>query len=310
LQAPAGIGEYFVKVILPTGNDMDYQGNIFRPPSEASSILLQVTTGCSHNKCTFCGMYKNSRFSVKDEQTVLADIEFAARHCRRQNRLFLCDGDALVLPQKRLLTILSAIRTRLPWVNRVGTYANARNIRQKNPEELRELCEQGLGISYLGLESGDDSTLEKINKGADSAEIIAMGKKLRAAGIKLSVTVLLGIAGRENSQQHALATGRALTAIDPEYVGALSLMLSPGTPLYSAAQRDEFYLPGADEMLAELATMFAHTELSDGYFHANHASNYLPIKARLPGDREAVLALIAKARQGMVGIKPEYLRGL
>jgi len=289
---------------------MHYQGNIFRPPSEAYSILLQITTGCSHNKCTFCGMYKGTRFSIKDDAVIMADIDFAAQHCRRQERLFLCDGDALILPQARLLKILAAIRLKLPWVTRIGTYANTKSISMKSPEQLRELHENGLAIAYMGLESGDDVTLKNINKGADSERMIEMGRKLRAAGIKLSITVLLGIAGRERSLVHARETGRVLTAIDPEYVGALSLMLTPNTPLSAAADRGEFILPNSTEMLEELAVMIAETGLSNGYFHANHASNYLPIKARLPRDKEATLHLIAEALQGKVSLKPEYLRGL
>jgi radical SAM superfamily enzyme YgiQ (UPF0313 family) len=289
---------------------MHYQGNIFRPPSEAYSILLQITTGCSHNKCTFCGMYKGSRFSIKDDKTIMADIDFAATHCKHQDRLFLCDGDALILPQARLLNILSAIRTKLPWVTRIGTYANTKSIKLKTPEQLRELSEHGLQIAYMGLESGDDVTLSKINKGADSQRMIDMGKKIRAAGIKLSITVLLGIGGRERSHVHARETGRVLSAIDPEYVGALSLMLNPGTPLFDSSERGEFILPEASEMLEELAIMFATTELTNGYFHANHASNYLPIKAKLPQDRDATLELIESALSGKVNLKPEYLRGL
>jgi radical SAM superfamily enzyme YgiQ (UPF0313 family) len=289
---------------------MHYQGNIFRPPSEAYSILLQITTGCSHNKCTFCGMYKGSRFSIKNDSTIMADIDFAAKHCRNQDRLFLCDGDALIISQERLLTILCAIRTKLPWVTRIGTYANTKSIRRKSPEQLRELREHGLQIAYMGLESGDDVTLQNINKGADAARMIEMGKKLRAAGMKLSITVLLGIGGKERSHNHARETGRVLTAIDPEYVGALSLMLTPGTPLFESADKGDFILPSPNEMLEELAIMFANTELTNGYFHANHASNYLPIKAKLPKDKEATLKLIAKALQGKVSLKPEYLREL
>lgn len=289
---------------------MHYQGNIFRPPSEAYSILLQITTGCSHNKCTFCGMYKGSRFSIKDDRTIMADIDFAAAHCRRQDRLFLCDGDALIISQERLLTILSAIRTKLPWVTRIGTYANTKSIMRKSPEQLRELREHGLQIAYMGLESGDDVTLQQIKKGADGARMIDMGKKLRASGIKLSVTVLLGIGGKERSHIHARETGRVLTAIDPEYVGALSLMLTPGTPLFDAAEKGAFLLLTATEMLEELAIMLTHTELSDGYFHANHASNYLPIKARLPHDKAATLQRIAAALAGKISLKPEYMRGL
>ena len=289
---------------------MHYQGNIFRPPSEANSILLQVTTGCSHNKCTFCGMYKGSRFSIKDQAIIDADIEFASQHCQRQDRLFLCDGDALIIPQQRLVGILSQIREKLPWLKRIATYANTTGIDRKSPAELQELRDLGLTLAYMGLESGDDTTLAKISKGADAHRMIAMGRKIRAAGIKLSVTVLLGIAGKERSAIHARETGRVLSAIDPEYVGALSLMLTPGTPLHHAWQAGEFQLPGAVEMLEELRLMLAETNLTDGYFHANHASNYLPIKARLPGDKAATLLLIDSALQGKISLKPEYMRGL
>lgn len=212
---------------------MHYEGNIIRPPSEANSILLQVTVGCSHNKCTFCGAYKGERFRIKPDAVILEDIAFAAAHCQRQRRVFLCDGDALIVPQKRLLRILKEIRRQLPWVTRVGVYANAKSIGLKTPEALGELRELGLGIAYMGLETGDDATLRQIRKGVTAETMIQMGRKLRAAGIKLSVTVLLGIAGRERSMTHARETGRVLSAIDPEYVGALSLMLIPGTPLHA-----------------------------------------------------------------------------
>ena len=289
---------------------MHYQGDIFRPPSEASSILLQVTTGCSHNKCTFCRMYKRSRFSIKDQETILADIDYASRHFGHIDRLFLCDGDALIVPQERLVAILAAIRARLPWVTRVGTYANTKSIRMKTMEQLLELRQLGLGIVYMGLESGDNVTLTAVGKGADASRMVDMGRKVRQAGIKLSLTVLLGIAGRERSHIHARETGRVLSLIDPEYVGALSLMLVPGSPLAAAHERGEFPLLSSREMLEELSLMIAATELSDGFFHANHASNYLPIKARLPRDKEATLRLIGQALDGRVGLKPEFLRGL
>lgn len=289
---------------------MHYQGNIFRPPSEANSILLQVTTGCSHNKCTFCGMYKDSPFTIKPEEIVMADIDFAASHCRNQDRLFLCDGDALNLSQKRLKSILVSIREKLPWVSRVGTYANTKSIRNKSVAQLEELRELGLTIAYLGLESGDDYTLQQISKGADARRMIDMGKKIRSAGIRLSITVLLGIAGRERSLIHARETGRVLSAIDPEFVGALSLMLTPGTQMYEAHNRGEFKLPGPQEMLEELGVMLASTELSNGLFHANHASNYLPIRAKLPEEKAATLQLIDQALQGKVSLKPEYMRAL
>jgi len=289
---------------------MHYEGNIIRPPSEANSILLQVTVGCSRNKCTFCGTYRGERFRIKPEAIIMADIEFAARYCRQQRRIFLCDGDALIIPQERLLKILQAIREQLPWVTRVGVYANAKSLAMKTPEELKTLKAHGLGIAYMGLESGDDVTLKKINKGAASQDMIAMGKKAKAAGVKLSITVLLGIAGRERSRRHAEETGRVLSAIDPEYVGALSLMLIPGTPLFDDYQAGDFPLLEPEEMLAELRAMIAATILSRGLFHANHASNYLPIRARLPKDKKTTLELIDQALAGEIALKPEYLRAL
>ncbi len=255
-------------------------------------------------------MYKGSRFSIKDDKTIMADIEFAARNFRRQRRLFLCDGDALILPQKRLVKILSAIQTKLPWVRRIGTYANTKCIKLKSQEELEELHDLGLTIAYMGLESGDDITLQAINKGSDAKRMVEMGQKIRRSGIKLSVTVLLGIAQKERSHIHAIESGRVLSEIDPEYVGALTLMLTPGTPLFEESRKGKFYLLNSIEMLQELRIMFANTELTNGYFHANHASNYLPIKAKLPRDKIATLDLIDEALKGKVKLKPEHMRGL
>ena len=289
---------------------MDYQDTIYRPPSEASSILLQVTTGCSHNKCSFCGMYKGQRFTLKDEATVLADIDYAARHFPHAKRLFLCDGDALILPQARLVDLLTRIREQLPRVERVGIYANTKNLRAKSVDDLKTLRALGLGIVYMGLESGDDATLAAMHKGADAAEMIAAGRKVREAGLPLSLTVLLGIAGEERSLEHAEATGRVLTAIDPEYVGALSLMLEPGTSLYADWQAGRFVPPGPLAILRELRAMIAATTLSHGLFHANHASNYLPVRARLPEDKERTLALLDRALAGEVDLRPEFMRAL
>jgi radical SAM superfamily enzyme YgiQ (UPF0313 family) len=289
---------------------MHYEGRVIRPPSEAYSILLQATVGCSHNKCTFCGTYKDERFKIKPDEAIFADIAYAARHFRDRRRLFICDGDALIIPQARLEKILEEIRSQLPWITRVGVYANAKSIERKTPEELARLRELGIGIAYLGLESGDDVTLKRIRKGADSEKMIRMGRKIRDAGVKLSVTVLLGVAGRERSEIHASETGRVLSAIDPEYVGALSLMLIPGTEMHEEYRTGDFELLGPEEMLRELRTMIAHTDMSRGQFHANHASNYLPIKARMPRDKEATLRLIDQALSGKIGLKPEWMRAL
>jgi radical SAM superfamily enzyme YgiQ (UPF0313 family) len=289
---------------------MHYEGNIIRPPSEANSILLQATVGCSHNKCTFCGAYKGERFKIKPDDIIMADIEFASQYCRRQRRVFICDGDALIIPFPRLLNILETIQEKLPWVTRVGVYANTKGLDMKSPKELRILREAGLRIAYMGLESGDDVTLKQIRKGADAARMIAMGQKAVDAGMKLSVTVLLGIAGEKRSEVHARETGRVLSAMDPNYIGALSLMLIPGTPLHDDHAEGRFGLMPPRALLRELRTMIASTDISGGLFHANHASNYLPIKAALPRDKEKTLALIDEALAGHVRLKPEYLRAL
>ncbi len=289
---------------------MHYEGNIIRPPSEANSILLQITVGCSHGKCTFCSANEGGRFKIKPDEIIMADIAFAATYCKRQRRVFLCDRDALIVPQKRLLNILKEIKRQLPWVTRVGTYANTKALGLKSLDELKTLRENGLGIVYMGLESGDDVTLKEVKKGADSRKMIEMGQKAKAAGFKLSITVLLGVAGKERSKIHARETGRVLSAMDPEYVGALSLMLIPGTPLYEDYEAGRFPLLDPREMLEELKIMIEHTRLSGGLFHANHASNYLPIKAAFPKDKEETLRLIDLALAGRVSLKPEWMRAL
>jgi len=272
--------------------------------------LFQITVGCSHNKCTFCGAYKEKLFSIKSDEIIMEDLAFAANYCKRQRRVFLCDGDALIVPQKKLLKILVEIKTQLPWITRIGTYANAKSLKMKTLEELKELKAQGLSMVYMGLETGDDVTLKKINKGVTSKGMIQMGKKAKKAGIKLSITVLMGIAGRKRSKIHAEETGRVLSSINPEHVGALSLMLIPGTPMYNDYESGRFLLPGPYELLEELKIMFANTSLSKGLFYANHASNYLPIKARLPKDKNATIQLINKALSGKISLKPEFMRAL
>jgi len=290
--------------------EMHYEGNCIRPPSEAYSILLQVTVGCSHNKCTFCGTYKDERFRIKDDRIILGDILFAAKYMKRQDRVFLMDGDALIIPQKRLLWILERIQEHLPWVRRVGAYANAKSIRMKSLEDLKQLKEKGLGILYVGVETGDEALLKKIRKGASPENLIQMGRKVREAGMKLSVTVLLGIGGRERSLEHARATGHLLSRMDPNYVGALTVMVIPGTPLYDEYRSGAFQLPDERGLLIELREMIAHTDLSRGLFFSNHASNYLPIKARLPNGKQEALDQIDRALRGEIGLRPEWMRAL
>jgi radical SAM superfamily enzyme YgiQ (UPF0313 family) len=240
----------------------------------------------------------------------LSDILFASRHMRRQDKVFLMDGDSLIVPQKRLMWILEKIKEHLPWVRRVGAYANTKGIMMKSPEDLAELKANGLGILYLGVETGEEAIRKKIRKGSTAAQCIEMGRKVKAAGIKLSVTVLLGIAGKERSIEHARATGELLSAMDPDYIGALTVMLVPGTPLWEEYQRGEFELPDESGLLKELREMIVHTNLTKGLFFSNHASNYLPVKARLPRGKQDALDFIDTALRGEIGLKPEWMRAL
>ncbi|MFW6147183.1 MAG: radical SAM protein [Thermodesulfobacteriota bacterium] len=289
---------------------MHYEGVCIRPPSEANSILLQATVGCSHNKCTFCGTYKDKRFRIKEDDIILSDVIYASRYMKHLDRLFIMDGDALIIPQRRLKWILEMIREHLPQVRRVGVYANSKGIKLKNEEELRELRELGLGIVYYGVETGDDQTLEAIRKGANSQRLLDMGLKVKRVGIKLSVTVLLGIAGKERSLIHARATGKLLSAMDPNYVGALTMMIVPGTPLADAMAAGIFRLPDNNGLLRELREMIAATNLSRGLFFSNHASNYLPVKVRYPEGKEQALNLLDMALEGKIALRPEWMRAL
>jgi radical SAM superfamily enzyme YgiQ (UPF0313 family) len=291
-------------------DEIEYEGMVIRPPSEADSILLQVTLGCSHNKCSFCGTYKDKRFRIKTDERILKDIRFAAQYCKRQDRVFLMDGDALIIPQKRLVWILEQIKEQLPWVKRVGLYANAKSIGMKSDQELKQLKALGLGIVYLGVETGHPELLKKICKGTSRENLIRQGQRIKEAGIRLSVTVLLGIAGPELSLDHARETGTLLTEMDPNFVGALTVMVLPNTPLGQEYAQGKFKILSVEQLLAELGAMLAATRLSRGLFYSNHASNYLPIKVRFPEGKEPALALIQKALQGQVGLRPEWMRAL
>ena len=291
---------------------MKYEGDIIRPPSEAFSLLLQVTVGCSHNRCTFCPSFKGKRFRIKGIDEIVEDLEYAARRFRQAERLFLCDGDALIIPQPRLVEILEAVRAHLPGVRRIGTYANAKSIRKKTAAELRELRERGLGIVYLGIESGNEEILRRSRKGAPYERTVEAARKVKDAGITLSVTVMLGIGGAQNSTEHARDTARILTDVDPDFAGVLTVMVVPGTPLYEEARTGAFVLPGNFELLGELGIIVSQARFSNCFFTANHASNYLPIRARMPQDREKVLRLIGQVVQSNDPslLRPESMRGL
>jgi len=294
---------------ITVSEGMHYEGNCIRPPPEAYSILLQVTVGCSHNKCTFCGTYKDKRFRIKDDDIILSDILFASKYMKGQDQVFLMDGDALVIPQKRLIWILEGIQEHLPWVKRVGAYANTKSINMKSPEELVELRENGLGMLYLGVETGDDEIRKKINKGSTAQYCLEMAKRVKNAGIQLTVTVLLGVAGREKSLAYARATGELLSAIDPDYASALTVILIHGTPLWEEYERGDFQMPDERELLIEMREMIAHTNLSSGIFSSNHASNYLPVRVRLREGKQEILDMIDAALRGEIGLRPEWMRG-
>ena len=287
---------------------MHYEGNCIRPPPEASSILLQVTVGCSHNKCTFCGTYKDTRFRIKDNDIILSDILFASKYMKGQDRVFLMDGDALIIPQKRLMWILERIQEHLPWVRRVGSYANAKSIGMKSPRELTELRQNGLGMLYLGVETGDDEIRKRISKGSSAQRCLEMAKRVKDAGIELTVTLLLGIAGKERSLDHARATGELLSEMDPDYASALTVILIPGTPLWEEHVRGDFEMPDERGLLIEMREMIAHTNVTHCLFSSSHASNYLPIRAWLPQGKQEVLDLIDAALRGEIGLVPEWLR--
>lgn len=291
---------------------MKYEGVVIRPPSEANSLILQVTIGCSHNRCTFCPAYKAKRFRIKGFAEIKEAIDEARRCTPHYRRVFLADGDALIMPQEKLLRVTGYINEAFPSLQRIGIYGNVKSILRKTGDQLRALKEHRLGIIYLGIESGDEETLKRVSKGTTYDQIVEAGRRVKAAGIKLSVTVLLGIAGVERSTVHARETARILTDIQPDYVGALTLMLLPEAPLYRLAEEGNFILPSPFELLQELRTMLAEADLHHCLFFSNHASNYLPIKARLPRDRKPSLELIDEVLSaGTVSLlRPEYMRAL
>ncbi|MDR0827767.1 MAG: radical SAM protein [Desulfovibrio sp.] len=289
---------------------LDHQGFCFRPPSEAYSILFQATLGCSYNKCTFCSAFKEKRFAIKDRAIWEKDISFAEKYCRRQNRLFVMDGDALIMPMRHWEWLLANISERLPWVERVATYGNAKGVAMKSDEDLLRLRELGLSLIYYGIESGHPEVLKDIKKGSDPEKLIEQAQRLKKAGFELSVTVILGIGGLEKSREHAIETGRVLSAVDPEYVGALSLMLSEDAPIYERVRSGELVLPEGLDFVRELGLMFENTKLSNGWFMANHASNYLTIKAHLPEDRDKTMRRINAALEGEIDLRPEWMRAL
>lgn len=291
---------------------IEYITPYFRPPSEGKSFILQATIGCSHNQCTYCAMYRKDeqKFRVRPMDEVKEIIDAAIESGQITDRVFIADGNALVLSQKKLVEIMEYLHEKCPGLDRIRMYANVGDILRKGVDNLKELKALGLDMVYIGFESGDDVVLERIKKGANHEETVRASRMLKEAGIMNSAMVLLGMGGVERSLEHAEATGRLLTGCDPEYVGALSLQLRPGAPLYNDWERGEFELPGKFQMIKELEVLVDNTELTDGYFFSNHISNYLPIKAKFPRDKEEVLQQIRTVlKSGDESLlRPDYYR--
>ncbi len=291
---------------------MRYEEPVFRPPSEAGSLILQLTVGCSWNRCTFCAMYRSKDYRVRPVEELEAEICEAARLVGPVRRVFLADGDALAAPTEALVAVLDAVRRELPSVQRVGIYGDSRAILGKGAAGLEMLRARGLGIVYFGAETGDPETLRAVAKGATVERQLEACRLVRAAGMKLSVMVLLGIAGTAGSARHAEATGRFLVAGAPTYSSALTTTVVPGTPLAAAIAAGQLELPDRWGMLAELEMMLSAMAGYRGPFHANHASNHLPLALRLPRDREPALELLRSvlATRDESRLRPEWARGL
>lgn len=293
---------------------MRYEGRIFRPPSEADALIVQATIGCSWNHCTYCDMYRDKEFRVRDRKDTLEDLDRAGAAVGEDvEKVFVADGDALVLSIDDWMAILERTKKLFPRLRRVSCYAMARNVLAKTDDELRRLREAGLSLLYIGPESGDDVTLKRIAKGDNAAEHVEAAKRAHAAGMEISVIALLGIAnlGTENrTEEHARATGELVTNMDPEYFSALTVTIVPDTPLDRLAKKGRFEVPPIPKLLEELRTMVSTAAPTNALFRTNHASNYLPLGGRLPRDRDRIVEVIDAALAGKIPLRRESMRGL
>ena len=289
---------------------MRYKGKVYRPPSEAYSLIVQVTYGCSHNRCAFCDMYDDKHFSLRPMAEIREDLELARRVYRRVDRIFLADGDALIRPTGDLVEILGLVYGLFPECERVTCYASPASLQVKSEDDLRLLHERGLKMVYMGLESGCDAVLTRMRKGHDAAAIVAAGQKARRCGLALSVTAISGLGSVENWREHAVDTARAVSEMNPDYLGLLTLMVESGTPLETWVKDGSFTLLTAPEVLKETELFLRHVDSEGTVFRANHASNYLTLKGTLNGDRDALLSQLAAALEGQRDLKPEFLRAL
>lgn len=288
---------------------MEYEGMVYRPPSEAYSLIIQVTIGCSQNDCIFCNMYKEKRFRLRPLQDVLADFREARAYYSSIGKIFLADGDALICKNEYLNEILNYIREEIPECRQVTCYASPRSVMIKKEEELRELKAHGLDMVYMGLESGNAQVLEFMKKGATPQEMIQSAGKIKQAGIRLSVTAISGLGGTKLWREHAVDTGKVLSAMKPDYVGLLTLMVEPGLPLEEKIQKGEFELMTPYDNLKETKLMLENMDCPGCIFRSNHASNYVNLKGTLNEDRERMMAQLEEAIQGNIHLKEEWMRG-
>ena len=290
---------------------MQYEGSIYRPPSEAYSLIVQVTVGCTHNKCTFCSMYKGKEFRIKPFEIVLADLTEARHHYRHIERVFFADGDALCMKTEDLLRLLAVVRETIPECSRVGVYGRSSHILSKDDAELRTLLDAGLGIIYIGAESGSDEVLRRINKGETARQMIDAVQKAESVGIKTSVTFISGLGGRELMLEHATKTGEMMSAMGASYIGLLTLLLDEAAPLYRGIQTGNFEQLRPHEIMEELEIILEHTDChTDTVFRSNHASNWLALGGTLPGDKEKMLKQIRVAKNDESVLRGEWMRGL
>lgn len=291
---------------------IDYIEPVFRPPSEAHSLILPVTNGCSWNKCTFCDMYTapQKKFRARDEDQVLEEVRQCGERMLVQ-RVFLADGDAMVLPTHRLLRILEAIREHMPEVHRVTSYCLPRNLRRKSVEELRQLREAGLKMLYVGAESGDDEVLRRVNKGETFESTAEALLKAREAGLKTSVMILNGLGGRSLSEQHAANSARLMNLTQPDYLSTLVVSFPNGLERYRE-QFPDFQPLNQHELFVEMEQFLAPLELEETVFRSDHASNYLVLKGVLGRDKQRLLAQVreAIAQPEQAALRPEWMRGL
>ena len=301
---------------------MRYEGSIFRPPSEARSYILQATVGCSWNECVYCHMYRSKEFRVREIGETLKDIEMAGHQAgSRVEKVFVADGDALVLSMKEWELILGRCRAVFPRLRQVSCYATAENVAEKSDEELRLLRDWGLKVLYIGPESGHEPTMRRIAKGRRPKGAprnepylfdahVSAGQRARAAGISVSAIFLLGVAGEHLSEEHAAESARLATEMDPDFLAALTLTIVPGTPLHATQKRTGFKVPEPLALLGELRSFVELTQPTNALFRTNHASNYLPLGGRLPQDAPRIVSTIDAALSGELPLREEWMRGL